>query len=85
MSTEIMNMNVFLKTHIKFLEGLSVMLKDFMSQKDEYILQDRYVAEFIEKFEAHNLHGYNNGGYAYAASGQILNPEPEEESQDPLS
>ena len=37
------------------------------------MLQDRYVAEFIEKYEHHNLQGYNSGGYAYLQSHQILN------------
>ena len=65
MENEIRDMNVFLKTHVKFLETLTTMLKDFMKQKDEYVLQDRYVAEFIQKYEHHNLQGYNSGNYAY--------------------
>ena len=38
MSVEIANTAIFLKTHVKFLEQLSIMLKDFMKQKDEYML-----------------------------------------------
>ena len=68
MSTEIQNTMIFLKTHTKFLEQLSQMLKEFMQQKDNYMLSDRYIPEFIEKYEKHNLQGYNSGGYAYLQS-----------------
>ena len=55
MSTDIQNTMIFLKTHTKFLEQLSQMLKEFMQQKDNYMLSDRYIPEFIEKYEKHNL------------------------------
>lgn len=43
-----------------------------MKQKDSYLLNDMYVAEFMEKYEHHNLAGYNSGGYAYRESKKIF-------------
>lgn len=36
------------------------------------MLKDMYVAEFMEKYEHHNLAGYNSGGYAYRESKKIF-------------
>ena len=48
------------------------MIRTFMQQKDKYLLSDRYVAEFLEKYERLNLKGYNSGGYAYRESKAIF-------------
>jgi len=31
------------------------MIRDFMQEKDKYMLSDRYVSEFMEKYERLNL------------------------------
>jgi len=36
------------------------------------VLSDRYIAEFMEKYERLNLEGYNSGGYAYRESKKIF-------------
>lgn len=36
------------------------------------MLSDRYIAEFMEKYEHLNLAGYNAGGYAYRESKKIF-------------
>lgn len=54
------------------------MVRDFMQKKDTYVLQDRYIAEFMEKYERLNLEGYNSGGYAYRESKKIFNRAQEE-------
>ena len=54
------------------------MIRSFMQQKDKYILSDRYVAEFMEKYERLNLQGYNSGGYAYRESKKIFEKAEEE-------
>ena len=42
------------------------------------MLSDRYVAEFMEKYERLNLKGYNSGGYAYRESKKIFARAEEE-------
>jgi len=54
------------------------MIRSFMQQKDKYVLSDRYVAEFMEKYERLNLKGYNSGGYAYRESKKIFARSDEE-------
>ena len=49
-----------------------------MQQKDKYLLGDRYVSEFMEKYEKLNLQGYNSGGYAYKESKKIFAKAEEE-------
>ena len=49
-----------------------------MQQKDKYLLSDRYVPEFMEKYESLNLQGYNSGGYAYRESQEIFARAEEE-------
>ena len=49
-----------------------------MQEKDKYILSDRYVSEFMEKYERLNLQGYNSGGYAYRESKRIFAKAEEE-------
>ena len=54
------------------------MIRSFMQQKDKYLLSDRYVAEFMEKYEQLNLRGYNSGGHAYRESKDIFAKAEEE-------
>lgn len=54
------------------------MIRAFMKNKDQYVLSDRYVSEFMEKYERLNLQGYNSGGYAYRESKRILSKAEEE-------
>ena len=68
MSAMLVNMQIFLKSHEGFLQELVQLIRSFMQQKDKYYLSDRYVAEFLEKYERLNLQGYNSGGYAYRES-----------------
>jgi len=49
-----------------------------MQAKDKYVLSDRYVSEFMEKYEGLNLQGYNSGGYAYRESKRIFDKAEEE-------
>ena len=49
-------------------------------EKDKYVLSDRYVAEFLEKYERLNLKGYNSGGYAYRESKKIFARAEEEQN-----
>ena len=49
-----------------------------MKEKDQYTLSDRYVSEFMEKYERLNLQGYNSGGYAYRESKRIFAKAEEE-------
>ena len=42
------------------------------------MLSDRYVAEFLEKYERLNLKGYNSGGCAYRESKAIFAKAEEE-------
>ena len=55
------------------------MIRGFMQQKDKYVLSDRYVSEFMEKYEGLNLQGYNSGGYAYRESKRIFAKAEEEQ------
>jgi len=57
---------------------MAQMIRSFMQQKDKYVLSDRYVAEFMEKYERLNLKGYNSGGYAYRESKKIFARSEEE-------
>jgi len=54
------------------------MIRSFMQSKDRYVLSDRYIAEFLEKYERLNLKGYNSGGYAYRESKKIFAKTEEE-------
>jgi len=72
MNGTIVNTQIFLKTHERFLIELSQMVRGFMQTKDKYALSDRYIAEFMEKYERLNLEGYNAGGYAYRESKKIF-------------
>jgi len=54
------------------------MIRGFMQDKDKYVLSDRYVSEFMEKYEQLNLQGYNSGGYAYRESKRIFAKAEEE-------
>jgi len=72
------NTQIFLRTHERFLQELSQMIRSFMQQKDKYVLQDRYVSEFMEKYERLNLEGYNSGGYAYRECKKIFERAEEE-------
>ena len=51
MGAQIVNIQIFLKTHERFLQELTTMIRGFMQQKDKYVLSDRYVSEFMEKYE----------------------------------
>ena len=31
-------------------------------------MSNKFICEFIETYESHNLQGYNSGGYAYLSS-----------------
>lgn len=42
------------------------------------MLSDRYIAEFMEKYESLNLEGYNSGGYAYRETNKIFSRAEEE-------
>ena len=72
MSASIVNTQIFLRTHERFLQELAQMVRSFMQQKDKYVLADRYVSEFMEKYERLNLKGYNSGGYAYRECKKIF-------------
>ena len=78
MNAMIVNTHIFLTTHERFLQELSKMIRGFMQEKDKYLLSDRYVAEFMEKYEQLNLRGYNSGGHAYRESKQIFAKAEEE-------
>ena len=78
MQSVIANTQIFLRTHERFLQEMSQMIRGFMQQKDKYVLSDRYVAEFMEKYERLNLKGYNSGGYAYRESKKIFARAEEE-------
>jgi len=39
-----------------------------MTQKDVFIVSNKFIADFLETYESHNLQGYNSGGYAYLSS-----------------
>ena len=68
MTNTIEEMQNFLRSHEQFLQELCKMVRGFMQTKDNYILSDRFMAEFIEKYEHLNFAGYNAGGYAYRES-----------------
>lgn len=70
-----------MNSHVRFLEDLVQLINAFMKQKDNYMLSDRYVAEFMEKYERLNLQGYNSGGYAYSESLNIFNKAEEEQKR----
>ena len=55
MGAQIINTQIFLRTHERFLQEMVTMIRDFMQEKDKYVLQDRYVSEFMEKYERLNL------------------------------
>ena len=55
MGAVIVNTQIFLRTHERSLQELSSMIRTFMQQKDKYLLSDRYVPEFMEKYERLNL------------------------------
>lgn len=78
MGSVIINTQIFLKTHERFLQDVVQMIRAFMQSKDKYLLSDRYVSEFMEKYERLNLQGYNSGGYAYRESKRILSKAEEE-------
>ena len=78
MSAQIVNTQIFLRTHERFLDEMSQMIRSFMQEKDKYVLSDRYVSEFMEKYERLNLQGYNSGGYAYRESQRIFAKAEEE-------
>lgn len=78
MGSVIINTQIFLKTHERFLQDMVQMIRAFMQSKDKYLLSDRYVSEFMEKYERLNLQGYNSGGYAYRESKRILSKAEEE-------
>ena len=78
MGAQIVNTQIFLRTHERFLQELAQMIRSFMQQKDKYQLSDRYVSEFMEKYEQLNLQGYNSGGYAYRESKKIFARSEEE-------
>ena len=42
------------------------------------MLEDRYIAEFMEKYERLNLEAYNSGGYAYRETKKIFTRAGEE-------
>ena len=79
MGSIIVNTQIFLRTHERFLQELSQMIRSFMQSKDQYMLSDRYVSEFMEKYERLNLKGYNSGGYAYRESKKIFAKSEEEQ------
>ena len=79
MSAQIVNTQIFLRTHERFLDEMSQMIRSFMQEKDKYVLSDRYVSEFMEKYERLNLQGYNSGGYAYRESKKIFAKADEEQ------
>ena len=83
MGAVIVNTQIFLRTHERSLQELSSMIRTFMQQKDKYLLSDRYVPEFMEKYERLNLQGYNSGGYAYKESKKIFAKAEEEEAPKP--
>ena len=78
MGAHIINTQIFLRTHERFLEEMVQMIRSFMQDKDKYVLTDRYVSEFMEKYERLNLQGYNSGGYAYRESKRIFAKADEE-------
>ena len=78
MSAQIINTQIFLRTHERFLEEMAQLIRQFMQEKDKYVLSDRYVSEFMEKYERLNLQGYNSGGYAYRESKRIFAKAEEE-------
>lgn len=78
MNGEIVNTQIFLRTHERFLQELSQMIRSFMQTKDKYVLSDRYISEFMEKYERLNLEGYNSGGYAYRETKKIFSRAEEE-------
>ena len=55
MSAQIINTQIFLRTHERFLEEMAQLIRQFMQEKDKYVLSDRYVSEFMEKYERLNL------------------------------
>ena len=47
----------------------------FANNKESYVLSNRFVTEFLESYEKHNLAAYNAGDYAYKQSEQLLDQE----------
>ena len=75
-------MKAFLDTHEKFVVEMRDMLKNFMRQRDSYVFSNTYLTEFIEKYEQINLQGYNNGGYAYKESKEVVfDPQAQEKEE----
>ena len=60
MAEEINASLFFCKEQIKFLEGLINQFKTFSVNKERYVLSDRFVTEFLESYERHNLSDYKN-------------------------
>jgi len=68
MENEIKESSQFCRTHLNFLQGLAELLKKFAVTQEQYIVSNKFICEFIENYEGHNLQGYNSGGYAYLES-----------------
>ena len=78
----IQEMKAFLDTHEKFVVEMRDMLKSYMRQRDSYVYSNTYLTEFIEKYEQINLQGYNNGGYAYKESKELVFDPQQQQNEE---